>query len=218
MSRLRVFLEMLTQRNTPRVRLKILYVRNTFCPSFPLTSKRRPKTPLTDYVVFFITSVFSSCSVKRMCWTEHYSPPADAFFHIPLALFLLVHFQCALSISHLRTLPSISPFLLSNFFRHPHFPSFAMCSAFSFPSLPLSFPPFFNYLPFLPIPPCLHSYSPIPSLLSSRTCLLFRSGLWRFLALGCAQETFTDIRNILISSGQVGTIFVSSRHHLLSAP
>lgn len=39
--------------------------------------------------------------------------------------------------------------------RHPHFPSFAMCSTFSVPSLALSFLPFFSYLPFLPNTPCL---------------------------------------------------------------
>lgn len=95
---------MLTQRNTPRVKLKILYCQKYFLPLFSLNLSR-PKFPFKDHVLFFFTSGFSSCSVKRMCWVKHCSPPADAFFHIPLHLFLLVHFQCTISISHLRTLP-----------------------------------------------------------------------------------------------------------------
>lgn len=90
-------------------KIKNIICQKYFLPLFSLNFSR-PKTPLRDYVPSFITSGFSSCSVKRM-WVKHYSPPADAFFHIPLALFLLVHFQCALSISHLRTLPPIPPFL-----------------------------------------------------------------------------------------------------------
>lgn len=160
-------------------KIKNIICQKYFLPLFFLNFSR-PKTPLTDYVVFFITSVFSSCSVKRMCWVKHYSPPAGAFFHIPLALFLLVHFQCALSISHLRTLPPISPFLPCSIqisslslFCHVFYFLFSFCS--SFPSSLLHLLPFPSYSSL----PHLHYYSPIPSLLSSTspTCSLFRSGL-----------------------------------------
>lgn len=199
-----------------KAKIKNIIRQKYFLSLFSLNCSR-PKTTLRDYVLSFITSGFSSCSVKRVCWVKHYSPPADAFFHIHLDLFLLVHFQSALSISHLRTLLPVSPFLSCSIQTSP-FSLF--CHVFYFLlSLALSLlqlSPFPSYSSL----PHLQSYSPIPSLLSSTscTCLLFRSGLWRLLALCCAQETFTDIGNILISSRQVGTIFVSCRHRLLSAP
>lgn len=116
----------------------------------------------------------------------------------PLALFLLVHFQCALTTSHLRPLPSISPF-------PPYSIQTSMFSLFCpvfflfsfFCSLPVFFPPpSSNLFPFssnssishlLPTPWFFHFC--LPPLL---TCLLFMSGLWGLL--------FVVIRRHLLTS------------------
>lgn len=86
---------------------------------------------------------------------------------IPLALSLLVHFQCAFNISHLRPFHLFLRFLPTPA-RHPRFLSFAMCSTFSFPSFALSLfsPPSNNFSPFssishlCPIPMFFHFCPP----------------------------------------------------------
>lgn len=85
------------------------------------------------------------------------------FSHIPLALFLLVHFQCALSISHLRSLPPISSFLpcsiqTSSFYLFCHVFYFLYSFFSSFPSslLQLPFPSYSFFLISIPIPQFLH--------------------------------------------------------------
>lgn len=133
-------------------------------------------------------------------------------FVIPLAPFLLVHFQSAFSISHLKPTPLIylfSSYSIQTSSFHPF--CHVLYSLFSFVFYPLSNNPssFSSTSHLHRIPQFFHFCLP--------PCLLFMSGLWRLLAFCCDQEIFIDIRNILISSGQVGTIFVSCRQHLLSA-